>query len=71
MVKVPARVAPALASKVKMILALPVPLALPAATCSHVALAVAVHVPVEGVTASTTESVPAAGPSRIDEEPRV
>ena len=57
MVKVPLRVAPLLASKVKLARPLPVPLVV---VCSHETLAVADQDP---VAATRSESVPPAGPS--------
>ena len=63
MVHVPVRVGPLLASKLNEKFALPFPLALPAAMCSQVLCATAVHVAVAGVTHTAAASLPAAGPS--------
>src|SRR5437868_6616566 len=68
MVSVPLRVAPGLASKLYLTTALPVPLVLPAVTCRKEALLVAVQAV---LSASTTESAPAVGPSSKEVVPRV
>src|ERR1035441_3933214 len=71
MVKVPERTAaPPLASKVNWMMAFPVPLVLPAARCSQVALLCAVQLPDGGVIEKSTVSAPAAGPSTILVVPR-
>jgi hypothetical protein len=67
MVKVPVRVAPVLASKLKITVASLAPLSLPAARCSHGSVVAAVQTP---PAASSTESLPAAGPSVSEETPR-
>jgi len=71
MVRVPVRVVPGFASKVNTTSAPPVPLALLAFRCSHESFAVAVQLPVLGTTLSRIESVPAAGPSRRLDAPRL
>src|SRR5262245_23935673 len=68
MVSVPLRVAPVLASKLYLTTALPEPLVLPAVTCRNELLLEAVQAP---VAASTTQSLPDAGPSTAKLVPRV
>jgi len=71
MVRVPERVAPGFASKLKTTFVLPVPLWLAGLRCNHVVFVVAVHVPDSGVIATTTLSVPADGASRSEVVPIV
>ena len=69
MLRVPVRVAPVFASKVKITIALPMPLVLVALTCSQPLFVPAIQVLLAGVAVSNTEPVPAAGPSTIVVEP--
>src|ERR1035441_3213078 len=64
MARAPARVRPGLDSQVKTTFALPAPLWFAASRCNHATFAEAVQAAVAGVTARTTLSLPAAGPSQ-------